>query len=300
MVGTPTFLIVGAARAGTTALYDLLQQHPQISMSRIKEPNFFAFEGEPLDWRGPGNEFVNNSVSSWNDYVSLFETGHGAIARGEASPLYLWAPHAAKRIKARLPDVKLIAVLRNPVEQAFSHYLYARAQMIEPLDDFGAALAAEPERLAAHWQPLFQYSDFPRYAQQLTRYYEEFSSDQMMVFLYEDFRDDPKAMLRKICAFVGVDTAFEPNVTAETNMGGQPRHAWLQQLVMRPNVLATLAALVVPMGARRKIRDMVSRRNLARDHMPPDARARLQGLLRDDIVRLQGLIGRDLSHWLGD
>ena len=300
MGGTPTFLIVGAARAGTTALYDLLQQHPQIAMSTIKEPNFFAFEAEPLDWCGPGNEFVNNSISNWTDYVSLFETAPAAIARGEASPLYLWAPQAAKRIKARLPDVKLIAVLRNPIEQAFSHYLYARAQMIEPLDDFGAALEAEPERLAAHWQPLFQYSDFPRYAKQLKRYYAEFSADQILVFLYEDFRDDPKAMLRKIFAFIGVDASFAPNVTVETNMGGQPRHAWLQHLVMRPNVLATLAALIVPMGARRKIRDMVSRRNLARDHMPPDARARLQGLLRDDIVRLQGLIGRDLSHWLGD
>lgn len=298
MAGTPTFLIIGAARAGTTALYDLLQQHPQISMSTIKEPNFFAFEGEPLDWCGPGNDFVNNSISSWNDYSSLFEMKPGAIACGEASPLYLWAPHAAKRIKARLPDVKLIAVLRNPIDQAFSHYLYARAQMIEPIRDFSAALEAEPQRLAARWQPLFQYSDFPRYATQLRRYCDEFSADQIQLFLYEDFRENPKAMLRKIFAFIGVDASFEPNVTVETNLGGQPRHAWLQRLVMRPNFVASLSAMVVPMSARRKIRDRVSRRNLARDHMPEDARVRLQGLLKEDILQLQDMIGRDLSHWL--
>lgn len=298
MAKTPTFLIIGAARAGTTALYDLVRQHPQVFMSAIKEPNYFAFEGEALDWRGPGNEFVNNSVHSWDDYTALFADAPEGSARGEATPLYLWAPDAAKRIKARLPDVKMIAVLRNPIEQAFSHYLYARAQMIEPLDDFEAALKAEPQRLSDHWQPLFQYSTFPRYAEQLARFYAEFPKEQLKIFLYEDYRTDPKAMLAQIYSFIGVDPAFVPDVSHETNMGGQPRHAWLQNLVMRPNPVASLAALVVPVGARRMIRDMVSRRNLARDQLSPAAKAWLMNALKDDISQLQDMIGRDLSHWL--
>lgn len=295
---TPSFMIIGAARAGTTALYDLVRQHPQVFMSAIKEPNYFAFEGEPLDWRGPGNEFVNNSVARWEDYTALFADAPAGMAMGEATPLYLWAPDAAKRIRARLPDVKMIAVLRNPIEQAFSHYLYARAQMIEPLDNFEAALQAEPQRLADHWQPLFQYSTFPRYAEQLRRFYAEFPADQLKIFLYEDYRSDPKTMLSQIFAFIGVDPAFVPDITHETNMGGQPRHQWLQNLVMRPNPIASLASLVVPNSARRMIRDMVSRRNLARDQMSPAAKAWLTNALRDDISQLQDIIGRDVSHWL--
>lgn len=298
MASAPTFLIIGAARSGTTALYDLVRQHPRVFMSAIKEPNYFAFEGEPLDWRGPGKEFVNNSVARWEDYCALFAPAAEGMARGEASPLYLWAPQAARRIKARLPDVKMVAVLRNPVEQAFSHYLYARAQMIEPLDSFEAALEAEPQRLRDHWQPLFQYSSFPRYGEQLERFYAEFPEDRLQIFLYEDYRSDPAAMLRRIFGFIGVEDRFEPDFTRETNMGGQPRHAWLQALVMRPNPVASLAALVVPPDARRAIRDMVSRRNLARDAMPARARALLVERLSDDISRLQRLLKRDLSHWM--
>lgn len=291
-------MIIGAARSGTTALYDLVRQHPDVFMSAIKEPNYFAFEGEPLDWHGPGNEFVNNSVARWEEYTALFADAPDGMAMGEASPLYLWAPQAPQRIRARLPDVKMIAVLRNPIEQAFSHYLYARAQMIEPLDDFDAALKAEPERLAAHWQPLFQYSTFPRYAEQLARYNAEFPKEQLQIFLYEDYRGDPKTMLSRIYDFIGVDPAFVPDLSHETNMGGQPRHQWLQNLVMRPNPIASLAALVVPESARRTIRDMVSRRNLARDTMSPATKAWLTNALKDDISQLQDMIGRDLSHWL--
>ncbi|MFO1261177.1 MAG: sulfotransferase [Sphingomonadaceae bacterium] len=298
MARTPTFMIIGASRAGTTALYDLVRQHPQVFMSAIKEPNYFAFEGEPLDWRGPGNEFVNNSVHSWEDYTALFDPAPEGMAMGEASPLYLWAPDAPKRIKARLSDVKMIAVLRNPIEQAFSHYLYARAQMVEPFDDFDAALKAEPKRFADHWQPLFQYSTFPRYAEQLKRFYAEFPKEQLKIFLYEDYRGDPKTMLSQIYEFIGVDPAFVPDLSHETNMGGQPRHQWLQNLVMRPNPIASLAALVVPESARRTIRDMVSRRNLSRDQMSPQAKAWLINALKDDISQLQDMIDRDVSHWL--
>src|SRR5437867_4308222 len=119
----PTFLVIGAARSGTTALYLYLRQHPNVFMSRDKETNFFAFEGEALDFRGPGAEFVNNSVVTLNAYLRLFADAPENAAIGEASPLYLYSLHAAERIHARLPDVRLIAILRNPIEQAYSHYL---------------------------------------------------------------------------------------------------------------------------------------------------------------------------------
>lgn len=294
----PNFIVIGAARSGTTALYQYLRRHPDIFMSNIKEPNFFAFEDCPLDYAGPGAEFVNNSVASWDDYCALFAEAPSGAMVGEASPLYLYAAQAPAGIKRRFPQIKMIAILRNPIEQAYSHYLYARAQMIEPLADFGDALAAQTQRQRDHWQPLFQYSEFPRYAEQLTRYFEHFGREQLKIFLYEDYLDDPQGVLREMFAFIGVDTAFSPDIAQHTNMGGNPKNAFVQWLVMRPNPLSRLFGGFLPLATRQRIRDMVSRRNINREEMPVAARERLITALRDDITRLQALVGRDLSHWL--
>ena len=297
MNSAPSFIVIGAARSGTTALYQYLRRHPDIFMSRIKEPNYFAFEGCPLDFKGPGAEFVNNSTASWGEYCALFADAPSGATTGEASPLYLYAPQAPACIKRRLPQVKLIAILRNPIEQAYSHYLYARAQMIEPLASFEHALAAQPERREQGWQPLFQYSEFPRYAEQLERYFEHFDRERMKIFLYEDYLDDPQRVLGEIFAFVGADRAFSPDIARHTNMGGNPKNAFIQWLVMRPNPISRVIAPLVPYEVRQRIRDMISRKNIDRDEMPSAAREHLRTTLRDDIVKLQGLISRDLSHW---
>jgi hypothetical protein len=294
----PSFIVIGAARSGTTALHRFLRQHPSIFMCRNKEPNFFAFEGQALDYKGPGAEFVNNSVASLEAYRALFEDAPEGAAIGEASPLYLYSPQAASRIHARVPDARLIAILRNPVEQVYSHYLYARKEMIEPEADFIRALDAQADRRAAHWQPLFQYVDFARYNVQLRRYFQHFSRAQLKLFLYEDFAADPLGVTREIFRFIGVDDTFAPDVSERSNEGGIPRSALLQALVMRPNVASRLAGAVLPEGARRRIRDAISRANVKRDEMSVDARERLRRGLRSDILDLQELIGRDLSPWL--
>jgi hypothetical protein len=294
----PGLIVIGAARSGTTALYEHLRQHPQIFLSSSKEANYFAFEGEPLDYRGPGADFVNNSVPTWSAYLELFADAPGDAVIGDISPLYLYAPKAAERIRARLPDARLVAILRNPIEQAFSHFQYARACMIEPLDSFDAALDAEPERLRDHWQPLFQYSDFPRYSEQLRRYRDHFPPEQIKIFLYEDYRADPKGVLRQIFEFAGVDASFVPTLNKDANPGGDPRSRLLQAIIMKPNLLGSIAAVFLPLPVRRRIRDRISRLNIARAEFSPTARARLASKLRPDILELQGMLGRDLSGWL--
>ena len=206
--GLPDFLVIGAARAGTTALHSYLRQCPDIFMPRTKEPNFFAFEGQTLTCRGPGADDINNSLTRLADYRGLFATAPAGAITGEASPLYLYADQAATRIRHHIPDARLAVVLRNPVEQAFSHFLYATKQSIEPLADFTAALAAEDERLASGWQPLFGYSRFPRYADQLARYLALFPRDQILIRLYEDFQTDPAQLIRTSCAISASRPAF--------------------------------------------------------------------------------------------
>ena len=294
----PTFLVIGAARSGTTALYLYLRQHPKIFMSRTKETNFFAFEGEALDYRGPGAEFVNNSVATLESYRHVFDDAPIDAAVGEVSPLYLYSANAPKRIRARLPHVRLIAILRNPIEQAYSHYLYARKEAIEPLSDFVAALDAQAQRRDAHWQPLFQYSDFARYSTQLRRYLQYFDRDQIKLFLYEDFEADSLRVLQEIFRFIGVDDTFVPDVSYRANTGGIPRSELWQSVVMRPNSASKFFGSLLPKEMRRRVRDALSRANTGRPEMPSAARRRLREELRGEILGLQDLVGRDLSSWL--
>ena len=294
----PTFLVIGAARAGTTALYTYLRQHPGVFMSPRKETNFFAFEGERLDYAGPGADYVNNSVHDAAAYQQLFADAPPGAARGEASPLYLWSREAPARIHRHVPDVRLIAILRDPVEQVYSHFLYAKRQTLEPLDDFEQAMAAEEERARLRWMPMFQYSSFPRYAEQLRRYYALFPAERIRVFTYEEFSDELPRVMADIFRFIGVDPGFVPDLGYRPNAGGVPKSGLLQRLVMQPNALNRVVGRLLPEELKRRIRDAISDKNLDRPDIPPRARAALLERLHGDIEDLQRLLGRDLSRWL--
>ena len=298
MGAMPNFLVIGASRSGTTALHNYLRQHPDVFMPASKEPNFFLADGHPLSFSGPAADWVNNSVSALDDYQALFEPGARHLARGEASPLYLFFDNAPAAIKARVPDVRMIAVLRDPAEQAYSHFMYAKRNMLEPLDDFTAALAKEDERIAAGWQPMFHYASFPRYGEQLARYFQHFDRSQIQLFLYEEFDARPLPVLSEMFAFIGVDEGFEPDVSYRPNASGRPKNKLLQDAVMSPHLLTRVAGAMLPQGLRQRIKDVISGRNVEREELPADAKAILRARQREDTLRLQDLIGRDLSGWL--
>ena len=299
MNGMPQFLLIGAARAGTTAIYSYLRQCPEIFMPRVKEPNFFAFEGQTLACRGPGADYINNSITRLADYRDLFATSPPGAVLGEASPLYLFADQAAARILHHAPDARLVVVLRNPVEQAFSHFMYATKQRIEPLTDFVAALNAEDQRIADGWQPLFGYSRFPRYSEQLARYLALFPREQILIRLYEEFERDPATLMQDILAHIGVTSGFRPDMAIKHNAGGVPKNRIFQDFLMKYNPVTRAIGLVVPQETRLRIRDRLAGFNLKRDEtMPPEARAILLNRLGDQIKALQPMIDRDLSNWL--
>ena len=294
----PTFLVIGAARSGTTALYMYLKQHPDIFMSANKETNFFAFENEQLNCFGPGADYINNSTTLLADYQRLFKGVSGERAIGEASPLYLYSENAPRRIHHHLPNIKLIAILRNPIEQAFSHFLYAKRQTLEPLDDFMLALKSENERSEKGWQPLFQYSQFPKYHQQIQRYYKVIPENQIKVYTYEEFKENPQKVLSDIYTFIGVDKDFVVDFSYKPNAGGIPKNRLLQDLVMKPHMVTKLVGHLVPEELKRRIRDAVSDRNLNKPQLSLEAKDHLKTMLSEDILKLQDLLKRDLSNWL--
>lgn len=295
----PDFLVIGAARAGTTALHGFLRQHPGIFMPARKEPNFFAYAGEELACEGPGADYINNSIVDPAAYAALFAGAPAEARLGEASPLYLYSERAPGRIKHHIPNAKMIVILRNPIDQAYSHFMYATKQCIENVSDFDKALTLETTRLEQGWQPLFGYSQFPRYGEQLARYFELFPRDQFLIKRYEDYEADPDAFLRAVYEFIDVDPDFVATKGDKVNAGGVPKNQAFQDFLMKSNPVTKAVGLVVPQQTRLKIRDWMARKNMiAPETLSSNARAILLERLSDDIRALETLLDWDLSDWM--
>jgi len=226
----PTFLVIGAGRSGTTSCYYYLKAHPEIFMSPVKEPRFFAYDGTLPTYSGPDTSaWLRSCVVEPDAYLRLFDGVRDERAIGEASIQYLSYPGCPERIRARIPEVRIVALLRDPVERAYSQFLFVSRDGFEPERDFVAALDAEPDRIHAGWAPGFQYATYGLYYRHLSRYYEQFDREQIRVYLYDDFKGDTAAVLRDIYAFVGVDPDFAPDLTRRYNPSGVPRSGLLFQ-----------------------------------------------------------------------
>lgn len=296
----PNFLIIGAAKSGTTSLYHYLNQHPHVYMSPVKETNFFALEGEKANFRGPGaDERINRwSVTDLEAYHKLFEGAAEERALGEASPLYLYSAKAVARIKHHVPEAKLIVVLRNPADRAYSSFLHVVLNGREPYKEFGRALEAESERIRANWDWIWHYKNMGFYHDQLSRYYEAFGPEQMKVYLYEDLNRDPGGVVRSAFEFLGVDASFTPQAPARYNVTGVPRSGLLNDLLRKKNPLKSAVRPFLPKKFRRRLLINLQNRILVKPPFPEDVRGRLVAGFREDVSKLQDLIGRDLSGWL--
>jgi hypothetical protein len=293
----PTFLILGAQKCGTDALYHALRRHPDIGMSPNKEPFFFIMDGRLPDYRIPGPRYANRLVSDWDSYLRLFAGFEGKRAIGEASAIYLssyFPEKTAARIRERIPDARLIALVRQPAERAYSAYHFYRARDFEPLSSFSAALAAEPARIQANDTPDFRHRMNGYYHANLKPYYERFPREQIQVCLFDDWNADPAGTLRTLFRFLDVD----PNVPVEVdrrNVTYQYRSQHLHRVLTRPGRLGTRWHRLLPAGVLSWL-DRCNRRPLP--PMSTDLWHMLTEGYRDDILKLQDLIGRDLSHWL--
>src|SRR5689334_11885254 len=166
----PNFLLIGAAKAGTSSVFAYLGQHPDVFISPTKEPNFFALAGQDVHFAGPGDSIVNRvSITRLDEYEALFKSAGKGMAVGEASTLYLYNPGTAEAIRRLIPDARVLAILRDPAERAYSSYLHMRRDGREPVARFEDALAEEDARVHNHWEHLWHYSRLGFYYAQLKR-----------------------------------------------------------------------------------------------------------------------------------
>ncbi len=293
----PNFLIIGAQKGGTSALYDALKLHPQIWMSPGKEPAFFAATDGVPAFDGP--PYRTRWITDLDVYEALFAGGAQARAIGEASTLYsFWhTDQTAAAIQNYAPDMRLLAILRQPAERAYSAFHFVRQQGMEPLADFQEALRAEKSR--GRWHPTFRYAQNGKYSIHLKPYFERFPRAQIRIYLYEDWNNDPEGVIRDICRFLEIDEMFIPAMAARRNVTRITRSEALKIFLKRPHPLKALLRPLLPARWRKNMVKQMHRWNESPlPPLNPALRRELTESYRKDILKLQDLIGRNLSHWL--
>lgn len=295
----PNFLIVGAAKSGTTSLYRYMEQHPGVFFPPVKEPCYFS-DGLP------------EVAFSDSEYERLFEGAGGRKAVGEASTAYLSAPEAPARIKRLLGDIRIIIILRNPADMVYSLWGHNVYQQGEERLSFEEALEAEDDRMRSEefragcrsYYGNFFYFHRGLYHEQVKRYIGTFGRKNVHVMVFEEFVKEPARHCREVFGFLGIDQGFAPALDRH-NVATTFRYGFLHRLLVTPPGFAVRAYNALPLRLRIWIymaARMVYGINITSEPRPaidPALRKELAGRYMDDIRRLEGLIGRELSIWYG-
>ncbi|HEX5852071.1 MAG TPA: sulfotransferase [Solirubrobacteraceae bacterium] len=301
----PDFFVVGHPKSGTTALYEMLKRHPQIHMPPGKEPWFFATE---LNERTPPRP--EGVARTLEEYAALFAAAKPEQRVGEASALYLWSRTAAGRIAQACPDARIVAVLREPASFLRSLHLQFLRTYIETESDLAAAIALEPARREGreiprhtYWPQTLLYSEHVRYVEQLRRYTAEFPRERVLVLIYDDFRADNEATVRRVLRFLDVDDSISIE-TSEANPSVRARSQRLHEAVHAisvgrgPASLAMKGAIkaLTPPRVRRGALEAVQRHVLYSDQLPAEEHvmAELRSRFRGEVQALGDYLERDL------
>jgi hypothetical protein len=298
----PNFFIVGTAKAGTTSLYEYLSRHPEVFVSPMKEPHYLALE-EGKFVANNGYKNTARSIRSYppviqteKQYRDLFSGVTNERALGEASTLYLYSKWAPQRIAHRYPDAKIIILLRNPVDRAYSQFLHHVRDGHETTSDFWEAFSNEKERLSRG--PFWHYRRMGLYCAQVQQYVERFDEDQIHIVRFKEIKRNMSTVLRDILSFLEVDDAVENASVPVRNKTGMPRRGWLNYLLFLARRYPLLRRItpLIPDALRKQVRAFRNR-NLYKPELEDEVRAKCMSLFIKDIEQLEALLDCDLSDW---
>ena len=295
----PNFLIVGAAKSGTTALYHYLNQHPEVFLSPIKETNFFAQKGKKVNFNGPKDNLVTHrrTITEIVDYNNQFINVTNEKAIGEICPSYLYFEDAPKNIKEHIPEVKIIAILREPVSRAFSAWVHLTRDGREYMS-FSDALDDEPRRIKDNWAGIWHYKEAGKYYGQLKKYYDSFPKENIKIIIYEDFKRNPLTVYKEICKFIAVKSSFVPNMNKKHNTGSLSNNRFLTILFMKKNVFKILFNIIFPSFLKIKVKQLLFRSTLiSTPNISKENKKQFKLLFSEDIRKLEELINIQLNDW---
>jgi len=299
----PTFLVIGAGKSGTTAIHEFLRQHPNISLPWRKETHFFVltnFEKQP---RQIFPRELINPIENLSDYLADFEDKGSGQIRGEVCPTYLSYEATSRNIYKSIPNAKIICILRDPVERFLSAYVFSKnrdlsrkGELITPTNDM---LRQDIESLKrGKASNLLEWNfNVGKYYKQLCLYYELFPTEQIKVFFYENFQNDPGSVMNEITDFIGA-SPFAYNTGMKFNVSGNFRFPILYKW-LKGSRFARLIRKNTSTGFYQKLRAMAEKAMFHQANiMTADLRAELQQMYREDIIALEKLLKKDLSGWL--
>ena len=291
-VGIPNFVVIGAAKSGTTSLHGWLSQHPQIFVPRQKELHFFAAPWLRENCHGPGDTRVLQDLATTRDeYLAHYRDAAGYSAIGDISPSYFaWWP-SRDAIREHLGTPRILLLLRDPVEKAFSQYTHLLRDGREKLS-FWDGLQAEPERARQGYGALWRYLGGALYAESTERFLETFGRERMKILFFEDLVRAPDAVLREILEFLDAEPDVRIDTSEVRNRSGAPKSRWIAGILNSPSLRRTVravlpAALVARVGAR------ATELNAgAKPVLDERSRAFLRERIAPDLRRLARLLDR--------
>ena len=294
----PNFFIVGAPKCGTTSIYSYLSQHPQVFMSKFKEPHFF---GKDLTRKGKLYNFNEES------YIRLFENSNYFKVKGEASTFYLYSKEAAKEIHSFNPNSKILILLREPTEMVYSmHSQYIHSQNEDVLD-FKKALNLEQDRLKGFHIPqlidleekIFYKDYIKKMPNRIKNYFDIFGRSNVHITLLDDLKNDCELEYKKIIRFLGVDETFIPNFEIY-NTNKKVKYLFIQKIIkMYGLALGDIRKRFwsnKPIGIIKKITEL-NTINIERNEMDFDLRKSLKKEFLSIIDQIEDITFLDLSNW---
>jgi hypothetical protein len=298
----PDFMIIGAPKAGTTALHSALAQHPEVFTTTPKEPKFWLCgDAPPPHWRGPGDA---HSQQEWiwrrRDYDALFRGAAEHQVRGESTPFYLWSRPAHRRIAEHLPEVRLIAVVRDPIDRAYSNWMHLWSDGLEREPDFERAFVSQQRRVDAGWAPFWRYQDLGLYGEQLEHLYRYVDPGRVLVVRYRDIVEEPGPTVDRVCRFLGIGESHVESIPRD-NSRAYAEPGW-RTAALGPVVRAGawLGQFAPPEVWRAASGPLIARLGSGDSHRPklsPDVRARLLPYFEEDIDLLSQLTGEPFNLW---
>jgi hypothetical protein len=300
----PNFIVIGAPRAGTTSLHYTLSQHPEICMSSFKEPNFFAFRDGDFDFEYPGlkENLISYSTASLEDYLKLFSEAKNEVAIGEISPYYMLSHGAANRIQALIPSVKIIAVLRNPVDRAYSHFTQDFRNSPELFPDFVKFCNLRDGSDLSRWSKY--YLDISLYYDQLKRYFDCFERGHIKILLYEKLISEPELFFKEVFRFLNIDESFLVDFSLNYNRSGIPKNKALEYFLSRNSWKSSLKKLIPPVALNplARLQNQLRNKNIVKPQTisKDDRKYLIEKYFYQDILKVQGLTQIDLAAWFLD
>jgi hypothetical protein len=299
----PDAIVIGAPKAGTSALHAALARHRQVFASPVKEPKFYLCgEAPPPAYRGPGDA---HSQQEWvwrrADYERLFAGAPENAVRLESTPFYLYDRGARRRLAEELPAAKFVAVIRDPIDRAYSNWMHLWVDGLEPVGDFVEACGREQERIAAGWAPFWHYRRMGRYGEQLADLFSRVERDRVLVLRYRELVAEPTATLDRVCRFLGI---------AEGEIGTVPPDN--SRPYVQPGIRTAVLGRAIRAGAyagsfvspeiwRQASKPLVGALHLGgpeqRPKLDPEQRLALLQTCTDDLDRLEDVLGESFADW---